>query len=518
MVAASLLLLTACTAPNPNLVPGQGDAEADTDTNNSDGANGDVTDEEGRAGDTDGEPEGDTPADTPGPDGNNGNPGDTGTDGGDMDGPDTNPDADPDAPGDTNGEDTDPDADPDMGDPDADDPDASPDCNANLCADPAPRCANDTSVEQRWSGACDDGVCLYDTEETECAAGCCDGGCCEVTPANIGRFGRIQTTGRNLEAPDEFHTEDDCRLDGPLGVCAVTEPAQGVSACVCRVDNLEIDDLRVDGPHALVILASGAVVVSGRLDISADATAPGPGARPAYSAVATERHGGSGASFGTHGGRAPGGERAAVRGTANLEPLEAGAHGQSACEVRGGGGAGALQITAAVSLDIAGEIRAGGGGGAGGDDGLDCNGGAGGGSGGAVLLEAPEVEISGVIWAAGGGGGSGGVAPGNDSRSGRRGEDASPGRNPAEGGEARTKDGCGLDTITSGGGGYGAVGSLEAGNGGGGDFQSCLLEQHSAGDGGAGGGLGRVRINSLSGCDCGGNIEPNPSLGQLGVR
>lgn len=391
-------------------------------------------------------------------------------------------------------------------------------CDGEVCA-PSDTCAGGTATVRSWTGACSsDGQCVYDEEQIECAAGCCADGCCEVVPANIGRFGRLQHTGRMIVAPTRFHTSEDCRLDGPLGVCAVIEPAAGVSACVCRADDLEVGDLRVEGPHALVLLVAGSVEISGVLDVSAHGAESGPGASGTQANPAQTRAGGSGGSFGSQGGAAPDAGRFPVRGGPSLEPLWAGSEGQATCRSQGGGGGGGLQITAGGTLSIDGAILAGGGGGDGGHDRLNCSGGAGGGSGGAVLLEAPRVRIEGQIHAAGGGGGSGGAGNEPERVHGARGSDASPDASPAEGGASRSKPSCPLSSIRSGGGGYGADRGLQAGSGGAGESESCVVGEHAGGDGGGGGGLGRVRINTVDECDCEGEMTPAPTFGQLGTR
>jgi hypothetical protein len=87
----------------------------------------------------------------------------------------------------------------------------------------------------------------------------------------------------------------------------------------------------------------------------------------------------------------------------------------------GGGGGGAVQITAGVSIKLAGVVSVAGGGGAGGSNG--GGGGGGGGAGGTVWLEAPEVTTLGALCmtVVPGGGGEGGSVAGAGVSAGMRG-------------------------------------------------------------------------------------------------
>lgn len=135
----------------------------------------------------------------------------------------------------------------------------------------------------------------------------------------------------------------------------------------------------------------------------------------------------------------------------------------------GGGGGGAIQLIAQRRITITGGINVGG---CGGKTGLGCGGG--GGAGGSILIEAPVIDFLGSKLAANGGGGAGG---GN----GTSGERASLSATAASGGNA---------------------GSGNAGDGGNGADDGNL--NGSSGEtrsrcGGGGGGVGRMRFNTLSG-------------------
>ncbi len=251
-------------------------------------------------------------------------------------------------------------------------------------------------------------------------------------------------------------------------------------------------ELRVVGNFPVIFAVYGSALLDGRLDASAEASTPGPGAAVApctlgqgTDAVGTQTNlnGGGGGGFGSPGGDSdgagpsgsPGGS---TEGDASLVPLRAGCRGgnvQSATMggrvSEGGGAGGAIQISAANAVIINGTLSVSGGGGEGGR-GLSA--GAGGGSGGAVLIEALvlELEASAAITANGGSGGAGGdgAFPGQDGEDG-----ALDSAQPAQGGQGPL-----------GGGGDGAAGTIPAEDGG----PSVISA------GGGGGGVGRIRLTS----------------------
>jgi hypothetical protein len=333
--------------------------------------------------------------------------------------------------------------------------------------------------------------------------------------SNEGDFGPLRETGLVLGPPSgTFDTDGDCVAEGSLGECeAVVLPRDRVDACVCRADEIVIGDLRVTGSRALVLLAWRSIEIEGRLDAGGIGRTRGPGAFASYETEASGSAGGAGGSFGTEGA----GSALAAYGADALVPLNGGMDGESACgPALGGGGGGSIQLSAGELVLVTGEINAGGGGGTGGGVGDSCNGGRGGGSGGAILIEAPRVEMRGALAANGGAGGSGGAT----TSSGSSGDDA-VGLARAAGGASRLETTCALyPDIYSGAGGRGADASEPASPGGPSSSETRCIGDSYAGAGGAGGGLGRIRINTEMGaraCICSGGFSPAATFGELAL-
>jgi hypothetical protein len=194
----------------------------------------------------------------------------------------------------------------------------------------------------------------------------------------------------------------------------------------------------VTGARALVVLATGPVVIAGTVSVAASAQNAGPGGFAggaggakgngpcpglAGSGDTYQEYCTSGGGGGGHGGAGGaggdssctgthahvGGAGGAACGAASLVPLVGGSGGAGGAVAGtaskagpGGGGGGAIQISSAVSISVSGSIDAGGGGGG---ESVSA-GGSGGGAGGAILLEAPNVSAA--LLAANGGGGGGG--------------------------------------------------------------------------------------------------------------
>ena len=336
-----------------------------------------------------------------------------------------------------------------------------------------------------------------------------DGGAADgrasIIPSNSGDVGRLEPTGLVVGAGGTFDTDVGCVPTAALGHCVPSG-----DLCVCRADVVTLGDLDVVGTRGLAVLAWASIDVTGDVRLVAGAGVDGPGARRTDMPAAMDRVGGAGGSYGTAGA----GNSAAVWGNAELVPLVGGRAGQDACgDRRGGGGGGAIQLTAGerITIGLDGGISAGGGGGMGGSYGT-CAGGAGGGSGGAILVEAPRVELEGALVANGGGGGGGG-----GEESGGTGEGGGWSDAPARGGSDASGWGCALNGYTSGGwGGKGAAGDTAATTGGPMDTVSgCSGGPHLLGEGGDGGGLGRIRINTRTGCICTGFASPAPSRGMI---
>lgn len=270
----------------------------------------------------------------------------------------------------------------------------------------------------------------------------------------------------------------------------------GANVLVVQVHNLVLEEaaaiLNVFGDRPLVIVATGTVTLSARLDVSANGHNPGSGGFNAGEGTGeagveggtTGDGGGGGGSFQTKGGTGGdpgGGKEGKTYGAATR--LEGGSGGglpskPGTCDVAPGGGGGAVQITAAVSITIdgMGRINVGGGGGAGGvactTGGVDGSGGAGGGAGGMIYLQSPLLlgSSAGVLGALGGGGGEGAslggtVAgdPGDDATTSTPGVGGSnTGSTGGEGG-AGALDGGGVDADDPGGDNNGGGGGGGAG-------------------------------------------------------
>jgi len=210
--------------------------------------------------------------------------------------------------------------------------------------------------------------------------------------------------------------------------------------------------------------------------------------------------GGGGGAFGSNGsaGANAGGQGSGfgvagvANGTATLVPLRGGCQGgNGGGEMNRGSGGGALQVSAAGTLTISGNVNASGSRGDGVSGGNDDHGGGGAGSGGAILLEGRRVVLSFTtqLLTNGGGGGEGsgqGIAsfglPGGDGSA----TDAIA----APGGRSINPVG--------GNGANGAAGQTDAGL-----FVAAgavmASQQGMQGSGGGGGGVGRIRINASDG-------------------
>jgi hypothetical protein len=396
----------------------------------------------------------------------------------------------------------------------------APMCGTTTCDDvPAPTCEGNTLVT--YGATCEDNACSYPETEVDCgSSGCCGDHCCGFAPSNGSDFGAVTSNGMTVAPPNgTFDTSTDCTSPSALGACEVVTRATLGEACVCRADRFTIGDLRINGSRALVLLAHREVTVSGKLDLSGRTNLDGPGASYVYSSPPASLHsGGVGGSHATIGGSSASVAAAAEYGDPSLVPLAGGMRGQVSGGQSGGGG-GALQISARESIQVTGVINVGGGGGGGGVSAFSSAGAGGGGSGGALLLEAQTVIVNGKLVANGGGGGGGG----GETRGGTSGMSGGAGifgeLDPASGGDGDDGGGCALHGYTSGGwGGVGGRGVDAAGTGGPSDgFNGCLGGNHFfVGYGGGGGGVGRIRINTKTGCQCGGGmISPSPTYGSV---
>jgi len=268
--------------------------------------------------------------------------------------------------------------------------------------------------------------------------------------------------------------------------------------------------VQVVGTRPLIVVASDAIVISGKVDAGAKGATPGAGGfapgmgdgqglRGAHQGTYSDS-GGGGGGFGDRGGAGgaitgcatplPGGIAGPSEGDDPISVLQGGAgggagEGTACADNLGGAGGGAIQLTSdkSIFVDETGVITAGGGGGTGGTDcgGSDGNSGAGGGAGGAIVLQAPMVTNQGIIAAnggGGGGGGSGGGFPAPDT--GKPGEDAHPSDMAAAGGM-----GIGASGIDGGAGGTADTGA-----------QAGMANSCSNNAGGGGGAVGRIAASS----------------------
>lgn len=288
---------------------------------------------------------------------------------------------------------------------------------------------------------------------------------------------------------------------------------------VLSVGAAELGDVTITGTRRLVIVAAGALTVSGHVTASAQGTIPGPGGVAAEGGQGAGGEGssgggfdsgGGGAGFGTAGGAgggALGGTGGAAYG-ATLADFIGGSGGGSGVSCgpsvgindstgAGGAGGGALQLSSAVSLQVTADaiIEANGGGGRGGcfsSTGPVSGGGGGGGAGGMLFLEAPTIEVHGALYANGGGGGAGANSSAN--QSGASGSDGLAGTTAAPGGASAGNGGSG---------GSGGVLSI-----------APTTPNSASNAGGGGGAVGRIwlRTRYHAADQSGSRISPAPSL------
>lgn len=307
---------------------------------------------------------------------------------------------------------------------------------------------------------------------------------------------------------------------GDDGNCDLVVEASPIDICVIKRRSVHIGPgarLSAIGTRALAIVGTTRVDVEGTIDVSAHYERNGPGApdsRGTYN-VRCLAAGAPGGGYGTAGGRPQGcfGDPAecwgfapdggseyypvggASYGTPEATPLVGGAAGGGLGRP-GGGGGGALQLVSCGTIEIgsSGRVVSGGGGGLGGVGTWHClHSGGGGGSGGTILVEAASVTVAAgaAILANGGGGGSGGGF-GNQlgEIDGNPGANGSESAGPAPGG-AGTLGGVTTRGAPGGNGGADGVPPQSYGDLTGGPY--------GAGRGGAGGAVGRVRINTVGG-------------------
>jgi len=213
---------------------------------------------------------------------------------------------------------------------------------------------------------------------------------------------------------------------------AVTAPIGGVPLRVFVVNSAKITQAWAGDPTSLstgpgfVLLARGEIRISGQLGASSTGGSASelPGCSGGNGLLRTNCNysasSGGGGGFATNGAKGgtiannsePGGAAGIASGNEKLIPLRGGCQGGRVDDssgpilIRGGGGGGAMQLVSRTKIVVDGIINVKGGGG----DGEEYDVGvyviAGGGSGGAILLEAPSVilDVNGVLDATGGDG------------------------------------------------------------------------------------------------------------------
>jgi hypothetical protein len=347
-----------------------------------------------------------------------------------------------------------------------------------------------------------DGGCGFTSlaSGTACDAGVCNGsgGCIPTFPYPPSNFVESDlptpaaSTAINCTVAVNSHlTDGGVDFGGWCGAVAppyrVISQVGGRDAVLVAFSNFDVGpdaSVRLAGDRPVIFAATGNFTVEGEIVAGAgyaDCLDGGMGG------AANGNNGGSGGAFGSSGGSGgnagPGG--GVVNGEPLLVPLRGGCAGGNGA--RGGGG---VQLTAAGNLSISGTIAAAGRAGQGG--GPAYNGGQGAGSGGGVLLEGYFV-LTGPISALTANGGSGGEGAGLFLEGADGVAGSSRSATPAPGGDS-------LNTGAKGGDGAAGTTGATAGS-----------DVAISGGGGGGAGVGRIRINSLTGCSLGGGVVSPPA-------
>jgi hypothetical protein len=319
-----------------------------------------------------------------------------------------------------------------------------------------------------------------------------------------------------LTSNTSLSTENDVDIDGDTVTATIGE--QEVLATIVAGDGSLPDVLvlavggltvnvgvtvQVSGERAVAIMSDGDVVIGGTLISRSGGSATTReacwGGDTAQLGPDDGRPGAGGAGFGGQGGNGGsvlgvsgggGKARGTVIGNEELVPLRGGCRGGEDGPGNFGDPGGALQITSRTAIRVNGNVSAPGGGG---------SVAAGGGSGGGILLEAPEVSVQGGVFVNGGGGGCGGFGAGQ------------PGSNDSTA-PAPGHSGSGCLPDASGGNGGSLTDFARSGT----DVDAAEFPGQNAAAGG--GGVGRIRINTIDGAVGGGTFSPLPSTGVLATR
>jgi hypothetical protein len=383
--------------------------------------------------------------------------------------------------------------------------DAAPACKEGLVCDPV----------KKICLAAEGAPCASDGD---CITGRCRGNVCtriDVDPSN----GLAQFLDLTREEPDLdlgakaiINTDDGTVLVDNRPVVVRTATMTQTSAPTIRVfivRSLHAADVTVTGTSAVAVVSNGDIKIDGTFAASALENTPGAGAfnestcqgAPGAIVSGGAIGGCGGGGFGSAGARggsattrngvAAGGTNGSTAGTASLVPLRGGCNSGTYSGSVFGAGGGAVQLVSRTKIAVAGVVAA---------NGASY---AGGGSGGGILLEAPAVEISGAVVANGGGGAGGCFFP-------KAGENGRLDATPANGGV-----GCDPENTRDGGsGGAGPTGPRS-----GGSLNLSSTGGSIAFAGHAGGGVGRIRVNTpAGGLKVTGVFSPNPSTGTLATR
>lgn len=269
-------------------------------------------------------------------------------------------------------------------------------------------------------------------------------------------------------------------LTGPIDTggasACLAGTVDGLPACIVVGTNISVHDLTLTGDVPLVVIATGALSISGGVDAASHNDGNGIPLRRGPGTRATcgtqpgggSAHGGGGAggAYGDRAGNGGSGANGAVGGVGSGADAtlalrggcEGGAGGGSGASGPVGAGGGALFLLA-TSITIVSDARINASG-AGGGNSFTLHGGAGGGAGGLIALEASTIAVDGAsrVFAQGGGGAAGGPDTGTST--------TTHGSDPINAGTLTLG---GTDSNGGGLGGNGGVGVSGANDGGSGD-------------------------------------------------
>jgi len=323
-------------------------------------------------------------------------------------------------------------------------------------------------------------------EIESCALACSEAGgahCSTFQPSNLTGDDFGEASGALVVPIGEILTIDTgFDLLNPPPAARVQGQDEAPTIAVFRYTDIQIDGrVEITGARLIALVSSGDVSISGTVEViegfDFDCALP-----PADGFRFGGAGGGHGSLGGTGGGVTSGGG-SALSGSEELSPLVPGCNGGAGGGAAGPGGlaGGGLQVAAAGTLTISGNLCGSGFGGGS----VANSGGGGGGAGGAILLEAVSIvlEAGAAIVTHGGGGAGGGSIDGSGGMPGEH------GCNPANAPKGGNPDGSDVG-VFPGRGGNGGTGTKT------GDPGANAPDGNPGGGGGGGGGVGRIRLNS----------------------